>query len=1460
MATLGVNITYSNYRMNENDRTVTATITFNQPIRPDSFNLASLYNIEGYRARFTPSNLTAVAGSNNTQWTVTLTPDAGIDGQYGKISLWLGSIRDANGNLGPGQHGTSGDVMVDNVKPRLESAVFADSTLTIGETTTVTLTFSENVRDYGVVWLTSKSIDMSGSNCTLVSIEPADTGFGGRTARIYILTIRPNENVQSSSNNVIRVKHDQMGDEANNRPAADTNLSSGTFTVDTKRPTLEAATVTGDQLVLRYDEALNGDAARKPAATAFSVTGSSGEAITVTGVGVDAATRTVTLTLSRAAKNGETVTVNYTAPAVNHGNGNDAIQDAAGNDAVGLTNQAVTNATPPLCSGATVNGNKLVLSFADAAGLDGAAAPAATAFSVSGNITVTAVAVDAAAKTVTLTLSRPAAYGEQVSVTYTDPAGNQTTGVIQDTAGNDVATFTQQTVVNKTPPAHNRATVVGDKLVLRYDQAEGLDADPSHKPANTAFSVTGSSGTAITVTEVNVDAATKTVTLTLSRPVVNGETVLVNYTDPAGDGDNGIQDTNGLDVASFTAASVVNKTPPLCSGATADGNLLVLSFAQANGLDGVRVPGNDAFTVTGADNERIAVRGVNVNATAKTVTLTLERAVAHGEQVSVSYTDPTPNTGVDPVAGDDTNVLQDAAGNDVSSFTSAVTNQTPPVCSGATANGDKLVLSFAQATGLDAANGPAATAFRVTGSATGAAITVTAVVVDAAAKTVTLTLSRAAAYDEPLSVTYTDPTAGNDRNAIQDAAGNDVATFTRENVTNKTPPVHNRATVVGDQLALRYDQAEGLGGNPTPGLFRVTGAAGGAAITVTAVKVDAATKTVVLTLSRPAANGETVTVSYTDPAGDGNDGVQDANGYDVASFTAAPVVNKTAPVYSRATVNGDKMVLRFEQATGLDADPAHKPAVETFDVRGADGARIAVTAVTVNAATKTVELTLARAVAHNERVTVTYTDPTPNSGADPVTGDDTNALQDAAGNDVNTFTVPSTSMINKTPPVHSGATVNGKQLVIRFDQANGLEGDPAKKPAPGAFVVTVGADNERIGVSAVSVDAASKTVTLTLIRPVALGETVRVSYTDPTTNSGTDPVTGDDTSGVIQDAAGNDVSSFTTTVTNDTPPVYSSATVNGDQLVLSFARASGLDGDPDHAPLPGAFDVRDADGTRIAVTAVSVNAAAKTVTLTLARAVTYRDTLSVSYTDPTPNSGTDPAVGNDLKAIQDETGYDMGSFRVPVVTNLSPAPTPPVTTPTTPAKPDRDGDGVPDADEGRSVGPNGADGDGNGDGISDSEQSAVGSVGGTTLVVGSQDGKVGTDNQSRITSLEQKTAPAQLPKGMEMPIGLLNFSTTLTTAGSTESFSVYVDPDKGTTGYWVQDRTGTWVNLASEPYGGKMVTEGNRLRLDFQIEDGGQFDTDGEVNGQITTSGAAAHMQLSIVGSAPDVVSQGFWL
>ena len=47
----------------------------------------------------------------------------------------------------------------------------------------------------------------------------------------------------------------------------------------------------------------------------------------------------------------------------------------------------------------------------------------------------------------------------------------------------------------------------------------------------------------------------------------------------------------------------------------------------------------------------------------------------------------------------------------------------------------------------------------------------------------------------PVSVTYTDPTAGNDQSALQDTAGNDVATFTTG--SDGVPAVENNSTVAG---------------------------------------------------------------------------------------------------------------------------------------------------------------------------------------------------------------------------------------------------------------------------------------------------------------------------------------------------------------------------------------------------------------------------------------------------------------------------------------------------------------------------------------------------------------------------------------------------------------------------------------------------------------------------------------
>ncbi|MCW8200754.1 hypothetical protein D8B23_20765 [Verminephrobacter aporrectodeae subsp. tuberculatae] len=362
----------------------------------------------------------------------------------------------------------------------------------------------------------------------------------------------------------------------------------------------------------------------------------------------------------------------------------------------------------------------------------------------------------------------------------------------------------------------------------------------------------------------------------------------------------------------------------------------------------------------------------------------------------------------------------------------------------------------------------------------------------------------------------------------------------------------------------------------------------------------------------------------------------------------------------------------------------------------------------------------------------------------------------------------------------------------------------------------------------------------------------------------------------MQDAAGNDAASFTNQavanlVPDVTAPVLGSATVRGDKLVLTYIDVANLFATKTAAVAVSAFAVSSAGYAAIRVD--SVVASGKTVTLTLNRRVNSSETVKLSYTKPT--------TGDEV--IQDETGNHAASFTNQVVDNLgvayayasspshSSAPAPePEPEPRDFREPNVDNDAASDAQENRAIGPAGAaTGDGNADGIQDRMQTAVTSLSVTTsshasspitLVVGSQEGKVHFASTARIISLEQKALPAQTPQALEAPIALTRFQATLKTAGSREAFSLYVDPKIGANGYWVQDSTGTWVNLASAPYGGKMVNEGGRLRLDFSITDGGEFDTDGRANGVISASGAAAQVQLSIIGQTSDVVRDESWI
>ena len=135
--------------------------------------------------------------------------------------------------------------------------------------------------------------------------------------------------------------------------------------------------------------------------------------------------------------------------------------------------------------------------------------------------------------------------------------------------------------------------------------------------------------------------------------------------------------------------------------------------------------------------------------------------------------------------------LHDTAGNNmvttlnsVASTAGVNVNGLAPVFTGASVNGNSLVISYFAATSLDSINIPDLSAYHVT--ADGAANAVTAIVVDSAAKTATLTLATAVTAGQAVTIAYTDPTSGNDPHALQSSTGEDAASLAATPVINNT--------------------------------------------------------------------------------------------------------------------------------------------------------------------------------------------------------------------------------------------------------------------------------------------------------------------------------------------------------------------------------------------------------------------------------------------------------------------------------------------------------------------------------------------------------------------------------------------------------------------------------------------------------------------------------------------------
>ena len=206
-----------------------------------------------------------------------------------------------------------------------------------------------------------------------------------------------------------------------------------------------------------------------------------------------------------------------------------------------------------------------------------------------------------------------------------------------------------------------------------------------------------------------------------------------------------------------------------------------------------------------------------------------------------------------------------------------------------------------------------------------------------------------------------------------------------------TAPTCASATAVGDVLTITCDEAMKINSKPSENAF---------AVTVDGVKrelsgYNISGPTVILTLVRPVASTQTVTVAYTKP--DSVPFLEDVAGNDLATFGPLTVTNgsdDTPPTFSKATVSATTLVVAFNEE--LAAAPSL--ANDAFTVKKTAGGSEQLVSLSGSPriSGKTVTLTLASAVvATDTDVKVSYTKP--DSGSD-------NKLKDAANNEVDTFT------------------------------------------------------------------------------------------------------------------------------------------------------------------------------------------------------------------------------------------------------------------------------------------------------------------------------------------------------------------------------------------------------------------------------------------------------------------------
>jgi uncharacterized repeat protein (TIGR02059 family) len=547
-------------------------------------------------------SVTAISGPTNPNTFLTLTvgtyipTGASVTLNFTNTSTTSG-VRDLSNNFAASLTGfpvTNQSTVLDRTPPVLLDAVVAADGLS------VQVNYNEDLQ--------AATIPTDRFRVFVGGVERTVTAVSGPTEsdRFLTLTVDPfiPAGLPVTLNYLFIDDFGAVRDLLENPAASVTGLvvTNGSTVADTIPPTIVDAVVAANGLSVRvnYSESLK--TSSTPASRFRILVDGVQRAITAIS-GPTAPNDFLTLSVGTVIPDGAVVTLDYT-----YTDDVSAVRDPSNNPAATVTGLVVENGstidlTPPVLLGIEVpaSGDRLILLYDEALG---PVLPPlnTTTFGITANgVAWLPTSISVSGSSIVLIGPRTIDYWMEVVLAYyTAPAydASPANAAIQDVAGNDAASLSNVSVVNRSDldlPRWLSASTdsTGTVITLVFDRP--LSEEASALPSASAFEISNPGFPERPVGVTGVSVSGDTVTLTLDAPVGGGRDVTLTYTAPApvdGTGNAAIQDVAGQDASTLMQVPVTNNStvedPPFRGTIT---GRVFQDFDSNGSFDAVSTPG-----------------------------------------------------------------------------------------------------------------------------------------------------------------------------------------------------------------------------------------------------------------------------------------------------------------------------------------------------------------------------------------------------------------------------------------------------------------------------------------------------------------------------------------------------------------------------------------------------------------------------------------------------------------------------------------------------------------------------------------------------------------------------------------------------------------------------------------------------------------------------------------------------